>query len=182
MLTPTLTTRRILLRPLSMADAQACFNGWTGDRDVTKFMNYSRHVTIDDTNDWLALEQQNLASDTNFTWGLVLKATGELFGSAGVQLNEEYGLWELGYNIMKKYWNLGLTTEAAERIVRFANEELGVCRLLGRHAKDNPASGRVMEHLGFVYQRDSSYTCFDGVRSFESREYLLELPESVCES
>lgn len=38
-----LETERLILRPLSVADAQAIFDRWTSDPVVTKYMRYSTH-------------------------------------------------------------------------------------------------------------------------------------------
>jgi hypothetical protein len=50
--------------------------------------------------------------------------------------------------------------------------------VLGGHAKANPASGRVLEKLGFVYQKDSIQPHIDGQRFFGSKDYLLELTKT----
>lgn len=86
-------------------------------------------------------------------------------------------MFELGYNIMRKYWNQGLTTEAAKAIIDFGHRRLGIKKFLGRHAKENVASGKVMQKVGFVYQKDGSYTSSDGKRTYESREYILEFKD-----
>ena len=125
------------------------------------------------------MEQNNIESDTNYTWGFVLLENNELFGSGSINYNEKQKLFELGYNIMKKYWNRGLTTEASKAMIRFAAQKLEIRSFFSGHAKDNPASGRVLEKLGFIYQKDSEYSSFDGRRSFESKEYILQItPES----
>lgn len=177
MITPNLETNRIMLRPLSINDAAIIFKNWTSDPEVARFMNWNLHQNVEETKEWLTLEEENVKNDNNYTWGFVLKETGELFGSGGIHYYEQYGMFELGYNIMKKYWNQGYTTEASRRILDFAIEELGIKEFLARHAKGNPGSGKVMEKVGFAYQKDGSYSSFDGLRSFESREYILRINE-----
>ena len=44
-----------------------------------------------------------------------------------------------------------------EAIVDFAKNVLKVKELVGRYAKENPASGRVMDKLGFRYFREIPY-------------------------
>ncbi|MCL2149609.1 MAG: GNAT family N-acetyltransferase [Dehalococcoidia bacterium] len=175
MITPIIETARLLLRPLKVADATLIYNNWASDPEVAKYMNWSLHQSIDDTIEWLSAEEKDIAAETNYTWGFVLKENQELFGSGGIRYNAEYEMYELGYNIMKKYWNLGLTTEAAWAMIDFATQELGISSFLGRHATENPASGRIMEKLGFSFQREGQYTSFDGARLFNSREYLLSV-------
>jgi len=76
---------------------------------------------------------------------------------------------------MKTYWNCGYTTEAMKAILKFAVANLGIKKVSGGHAKENLASAKVIEKLGFVYDRDDITPHIDGVRFFDSREYLLEL-------
>lgn len=114
----------------------------------------------------------------NYIWGLVLKETGELFGSGGLIWEDDWKLYQVGYNLMKKYWNRGYTTEAMKAILDFAVTDLDIRQVLGGHAKANPAPGRVLEKLGFVYQKDSIQPHIDGKRFFDSKDYLLDLVES----
>ena len=175
MITTDLETARILLRPLSIADAETIFNNWAHDLDVARYMNWNLHQSVKDTVEWLTLEEINIAKETNYTWGFVLKENQGLFGSGGINYNEEFEMFELGYCIMKKYWNLGLTTEAVKAILDFAVQKIGVVTFLGRHAKENPASGKVLEKAGFIFQKEGKFSSFDGRRTFESKEYLFSV-------
>lgn len=173
MKTPILETERLLLRPLTTNDVESAFSNWTSDPDVAKFMRWELHSNISETFEWLVSEETLIESDSVYNWGFVLKETGELIGSGGLVFIESKGMYELGYNIMKKYWNQGLTTEAAKVIIDFGINELNQRRFYCCHAKDNPASGKVMTKVGFRYQRDGVYSSWNQERKFESKEYLL---------
>lgn len=177
MKTPILETERIILRPLKVSDAQTIFDNWASDPEVTEFMRYSTHETVNTTIEWLTFEESNCNNDKYFSWGFVLKETGELFGSGGVGYKDENNQddFEIGYNIMKKYWGKGLVTEAMKEVISFAFNELKLSKLYVCHAKDNIGSQRVVEKLGFTYVGDGDFTCFDG-RVFQSRKYILEAP------
>lgn len=175
MRTPILETDRIILRPMLVTDAEHVFYSWTSDPEVAKYMIWDLHKDVEDTIQWLRMEETNVESDKAYNWGFVLKETGLLFGSGGINFKEERGMYELGYNIMRKYWNQGLTTEASKAILEFAVNQLGARKFLGCHAKDNVGSGKVMEKLGFIYQKEGSYTDISGDRFFMSKEYLLDL-------
>lgn len=176
MLTPILETERILLRPLTAADAEEIYANWTSDPEVARFMRWDLHRSVKDTADWLTVEEQHLHHDATYTWGFVLKETGELFGSGGL-VSKDTNVLELGYNIMRKHWGKGLTTEASRAILYFGVKTLGVRQYYACHATDNPASGKVLEKLGFVYEKDCTYTTFSGTRSYPCREYALTIPE-----
>lgn len=175
MKTPILETERLILRPLALSDCEAIFNGWTSDPEVSRFMRWNTHENIEVTRGWIRREEELVEDDSVYNFGFVLKETGELIGSGGLVFVEERGMYELGYNLMKKYWGKGLTTEAAQRIVDFAANDLEQKTLFCCHAKDNPASGRVMEKIGFKYIGDSVYYSWDKTRKFDSRDHILEL-------
>lgn len=167
-------TERLILRPLIEEDAEEAFKNWTGDPEVAKFMRWDVHKSVDETREWIKSEVDMAKEGGLYDWAFVLKETGELIGSGGFIFSEDAGLYELGYNIMKKYWNRGYATEAAQAIVKFAVNELKLKKLYCCHAKDNTASGRVMEKAGFVYWRDGSYESRDGNKKYACREYLFE--------
>ncbi len=173
MKTPILETTRLILRPLSANDAETIYKNWTSDPAVAKFMRWELHKDVSVTREWLSAEETLIESDEVFNWGFVLKETGELIGSGGLIFVEEKGMYELGYNIMKKYWGQGLATEASEKIIEYGTNELKQTKFYCCHAKDNPASGKVMMKVGFVYQNDGEYYSWDKTRRFESKECLL---------
>ena len=55
---------------------------------------------------------------------------------------------ELGYWIGVPYWGQGFATEAAQVIVRYGFQTLGLNRIYAHHMARNPASGRVLQRVG----------------------------------
>jgi len=88
-------------------------------------------------------------------------------------------MYEIGYALARNCWGRGLATEAAGRIAAFAKDELKVKQLFATHAADNAASGRVLEKTGFIYQKEGTYSSFDGSRTFQSKEYIMNLEHYV---
>lgn len=173
MKTPILETERLLLRPLTVDDAESAFANWTSDPDVAKFMRWELHKSISETREWLLSEETLVESDRVYNWGFILKETGELIGSGGLVFIDSKDMYELGYNMMRKYWRKGLTTEAANAIIGFGKNKLMQKQFYCCHAIDNPASGKVMTKVGFQYQNDGVYYSWNQERKFESKEYLL---------
>ncbi len=173
MKTPVLETERMILRPITVADAGDIFERWTADERVSKYVKWCTHNSVDDTVEWLKMEEDGILSDDTYTWGFTLKSSGYLFGSGGLCFNDEEGIFELGYNIMHEYWNQGYASEAAKAILEFAIKELNQREFVAWHAVDNPASGKVMEKCGFVYEKNEMHTKFDGVTSWETKKHRL---------
>ena len=59
------------------------------------------------------------------------------------------GAVELGYWIARPFWGRGFATEASRALIEIATT-LRVAQLEASHFIDNPASGRVLEKLGFA--------------------------------
>ena len=181
MMTNIIETERLILRPLTLADADTAYHGWTGDPEVAKYVSWLPHHSIDDTIEWLKeIEWKqdnmgNILTNDNYIWGFVLKETGKLFGSGGLIWVNDWQLFQVGYNIMKSHWNRGYTTEAMAAILQFAALSLGIKKVAGGHAKENLASAKVLSKLGFEYDRDDITMHVDGSRAFHSREYFLTI-------
>ncbi len=56
----------------------------------------------------------------------------------------------LGYWFDRAVWGRGYAFEAAYAMTCFAFEVIGLSKLHSEHAVDNPASGRVLQKLGFM--------------------------------
>ena len=175
MRTPIIETERLVLRPLFVQDAEVIFDRWTSDDRVSKYVRWSTHKNIKETIDWLSMEENNITSDEVYQWGFEMKESGYLFGGGGIRFNITEKVFELGYNIMHRYWYQGYTTEAAKAILDFAINTLNEKEFMACHALENPASGRVMEKCGFLYEKNEIHTKFDGVTSYEVKKYRLTL-------
>jgi RimJ/RimL family protein N-acetyltransferase len=61
---------------------------------------------------------------------------------------------EVAYALMTDFWGKGLATEMAAATVRVAFEQLGLAEVVAFTLPTNWASRRVMEKVGFQYERD----------------------------
>ncbi len=161
--TPTLETTRLILRPFKKEDAEDVFECWESDPDVAKYMFWTSHNDIEKTKEWIAFEIGQIEKEDWYRFAIELKGTKELIGTALIYYEEEVSCWEIGYNLGKKYWGKGYITEAMEKVIEFAVEQLAISQIVGRYAKENPASGNVMKKLGFQYEKDIPYECNDGM-------------------
>lgn len=160
--TPVLETQRLILRTFEEGDAVDVFEGWESDPDVARYMFWTSHNDIERTKQWIKKEMSKVSKDDWYRWALVSKDENRVIGTGLVYYEPEVSGWEIAYNLAKKYWGKGYTTEAMTEIVRFAKEQLNLEELIGRYAKENEASGNVMKKLGFVYESDIPYECNRG--------------------
>jgi RimJ/RimL family protein N-acetyltransferase len=98
------------------------------------------------------------AEQPDYTFGITLRSDGSYIGGCGVHLreNEEF---ELGYWVGKPCWGNGYATEAARAVTSAAFETFALERLTAGWFEGNPASGRVLEKLGFVPDGEEMRDC-----------------------
>ena len=172
-----LETERLILRPLTLADAPAVFV-WGGDPEVNRYMAYPLERSMADAEAWLReVERADGRNDLDF--GFVRKENGLLIGSGGVYRKKgtwwRRSWWTLGYNLRRDCWGRGYAAEAARAMVDFAHRKRGARIFLADHAVDNPASGRVLEKCGLVFDHNGQYSKLDDSATFPSKSYRLEL-------
>lgn len=175
MKTPTLETERLLLRPFKTSDTKDVFEGWERDADVAKYMFWCSHNDIERTKEWISFELGQINKDDWYRFAFILKETKELIGTGLIYYEEEVKGWEIGYNLAKKYWGNGYATEGMKNIIQFARENLNIKEIIGRCAKENPASGNVMKKLGFQYEKEILYECNNGTVHRKGLLYRLYL-------
>ena len=147
-------TKRLILRPTSINDAEQVFNSWASDPEVTKYMTWQPHADIEATKAILAEWDKEYERLDYYHWGLVLKETGIIVGSGGTRgVNEKnQSVDELGYCLGRAYWGKGYMSEAVAAMIEHLFNTVGLNRIASCHYPDNIASGRVMEKCGMVFE------------------------------
>jgi ribosomal-protein-alanine N-acetyltransferase len=147
--TKELTTKRLKLRRFTVEDAQDMFNNWANDAEVTKFMRWPPHATLDVTRELLSKWVEEYEKSDYYSWAI--EYNGRLIGSIGApSIKERDERTGIGYCIARDCWNKGITTEALEAVCNYLFDEVGFNRLEIRHATENPASGKVAQKCGFI--------------------------------
>ena len=172
--TQKIETPRLLLRRLLPEDAEMMYTNWANDPQVTRYLRWEPHRNAAQTRELLAAWALLYPNEDYYQWAIVEKATGQVFGTISIFRSEESeraawsgfdgsgGIWEIGYCIGRAWWNHGFTTEALQALVDFWFRNTDGSWLSCCHAVQNPASGRVMQKAGFVYDHDAVYHKFDG--------------------
>ncbi len=154
--TKVIKTPRLLLRPFVMEDAQAMYENWASDPEVTKYLTWPPHGSVEISRAILAQWVSSYQKADFYQWAIVLKELGEPIGSISVvSHNDDLKKAEIGYCIGKNWWRQGITAEALIAVMDFLFDEVGMNRLEARHDPRNPQSGNVMKKAGMVYEGTS---------------------------
>ena len=160
-------TQRLILRRLELSDAEDMFKNYCNNDNVTKFLSWSTHKSIDDTKEYIsnvALPKYEL--DDSYLWVLVLKETNEVIGSLeAFNIDKKLKSVMFGWVLSEKYWGQGLMTEAASVARDYLFDE-GFVRIWAYHNKDNPKSGRVMQKIGMTHEGTLKKYSFDNKGNF----------------
>ena len=138
-----LSTDRLILRPLALADAPDV-RRLVGVREVagaTADIPFPFEDGMAEA--WIA----SIDAATQATFGIAHE--GALVGAIGLHLDRANEQAELGYWLGVAHHGRGFATEAGAAVIRHGFEALGLERIFASHLGRNPASGRVLAKLGF---------------------------------
>lgn len=147
---PELTTRRLVLRPFTPADAREV-QRLAGERAIAATTCSIPHPYPDGAAEaWIAGHPAAYAEGVSVTFAITLRKGGELAGCIGFNVNGKNEWAEIGYWIGQPYWGHGYATEALRALIPWAFATFPLQRLQACHFMSNPASGRVMEKAGMT--------------------------------
>lgn len=145
-----LETPRLYLRQWQDSDAEQLY-ALARDPRVGPIAGWPPHKDLQDSRFVLREILQ-----TEESYAIVLKETGAVIGSIGLQRNSDLasgdGERELGYWLGVPFWGKGYMPEAAREVLRHAFEDLQLDVVWCGYYEGNAQSKRVQEKLGFVFQ------------------------------
>jgi len=150
---PSLETPRLILRRLTLDDAEALANAINHPKIAATTTNIPHPYNPDDARSWIESHLDDSITSDSLPFGLFLRESGELIGGAELSSIDKINLKaELGYWCAVDFWGRGYTTEAARAIVDYGFRELNLERIYARCFDINPASARVMEKIGMTFE------------------------------
>lgn len=153
-------TARLLLRPGWAEDAPALAAAIGDERIVRNLATAPWPYRLRDAEAFLAQPRDPVLP--SFLIFERTDAEPRLLGSCGLGRRAS-GAVELGYWVARRFWGRGVATEASRALLDIAHM-LRLPRLQASHFLDNPASGRVLEKLGFLHTGIAAprYSCARG--------------------
>ena len=146
-------TERLQLRRLAVDDAEfilrllneSSFIQNIGDRGVR---------TLDDARAYIL--KGPVASYEKFGFGLWMvetKPRATPIGICGLLKREVLEDVDIGYALLPEFWSQGYALESASAVMSYAREKLRATRVLAVVNADNQSSIRLLEKLGFQFER-----------------------------
>jgi ribosomal-protein-alanine N-acetyltransferase len=131
-----------------MDDAEAVFDGYARDPDVTRFLSWAPHRSLADTRAFLRGCMDDWREQSRFPWTITRPSDGAPIGM--IDLRPAGHMAETGYVLSRAEWGNGYMTEALTAVVEAAFALPGIYRVSAICDVENLASARVMEKAGMV--------------------------------
>lgn len=157
---PTLTTERLTLRPLTLADVPA-LHAWLSDPAVMRFWSTLPHTDIKQTEDWVRVSLDTMAKGEAQDFAVLHE--GEIIGRIAFWQGNEIGFF---FDPAKQ--GQGFASEALRAISRFGFDTLGFSSIEADVDPDNTPSLRLLERNGFERTGFAEKTFEIGGKWFDS--------------
>lgn len=139
-------TERLVLRRPRLDDAEAIFARYASDPEVTRYLAWPRHETVEATRAFLEFSEAEWERWPAGPYLIESRDHGSLLGSTGLAF-EEPDSASTGYVLARDAWGRGYATEALRAIIGIARG-VGVRRLYAVCHVDHEPSRRVLEKGG----------------------------------
>lgn len=149
---PVLSTKRLVLRAMTMEDATA-FRALLSIPEVTRYSNWP-DAPSEEEGVQIAQEYAGLfSSEKGCSWVIEDLQFGNFIGSIRFNyFNKSSKVGGIGYELHPRYWGCGLMTEAVRTVVAHGHDYFDINRIEAWTLPGNPASDRVLEKSGFRYE------------------------------
>ncbi|MBS1551451.1 MAG: GNAT family N-acetyltransferase [Bacteroidetes bacterium] len=157
---PILETDRLILKELSLNDAEDIFEIYSNE-EVMKYFGKNTYKDLSEAELMIEMCIRAFKNKEGIRWGIVFKNSGELIGSAGIwRIIEKHLRGEIGYDLKITHWNKGIMTEALRAVTEFGFSKMNLHSLEANIDPDNAASRRLLGKIGFSkegYFRESYF-------------------------
>ena len=158
-------TERLVLEPIELRHAEGILAATVASRpELLPWMPWAKSPTIEGV--------REMAAEGGHSFAIVDRPTREVIGVAGLNPFAD-GSFELHYWIRSDRVGRGLATEASRALLDWGRTSLGATRFTLWAGRENKASRRVAEKLGFVHVGPLNWRPEGGFGQFDAESYEL---------
>jgi ribosomal-protein-alanine N-acetyltransferase len=146
---PILTTERLTLRQLVIADEQEIFT-LRSDREINKYLDRQVSNTIDDARNFINMVNENINKNDSLYWAITLRNRNILVGTICLfGFSDENNKCEIGYELSTNFQGQGIMKEAAEKVIDYAFNTIKVQKIEAFLHRDNQRSIKLLKKFAF---------------------------------
>ena len=148
-----LSTKRLVIQRVTLGDAPFLLElmndkDWIqniGDRGIRSVKEAEEYIT--------SKFLKSYAEDKIGFYGIVLKETGEMIGTAGLIDRDGLDHVDIGYGFLPAYRGKGYALEATKAIYDYGYDQLGLDKIVAIVNSDNTDSIKLLKKLGLRFEK-----------------------------
>ncbi len=149
----TLETSRLILRPLTRADAPSIQTVASICEMADTMISIPHPYPNSEVEHYISKQLAEFEKGHSVTFVIERKFERVFSGLIKVRdIEQEHSQAELSFWLAVEAWGQGYISEALKPLLRFAFKDLGLNRLCAYHMVRNPASGKVLQKNGFIQE------------------------------
>jgi ribosomal-protein-alanine N-acetyltransferase len=149
---PTLRTDRLILRPMKPSEGPRIEELLRDPEIAAGTTGVPYPYPEGEAARWIRSHRHEWRSGTAATFGIVDRASGQLVGAVGLEVQPGNDAAELGCWVGVASWNRGYMTEATRALLAFAFGPMRLNRVYAFNMARNAAPARAMEKLGMALE------------------------------
>ena len=153
----SMETERAILTLLTHRDFTDVLDMFN-DPDTSTYIRHLHRRSVEDYKAVLLARLDQIKHKVGFHWVARLKETGIFVGAVNISPIPGTAKMQLGFQLKKEFWNKGFATELAGKALEAGLKEKRISPIYGVFEKDNVASRRVLEKLGFEADHRAVHT------------------------
>ena len=143
-----ISTERLILCKPRMEDAPVIIESDARDLEVTRYLVWKPHKSIQETEQFLSACEQLWQTGKDFAYAITLKENDTLIGMFGLHpMNLKL---EVGYALARLHWGKGYMTEVLRKVIDWALTQADIYRVQAICDVKNIGSSRVMEKADMI--------------------------------
>lgn len=172
--TRLLEAERIILRKITMDDCTAMYNHWACLEECSQFFPWSPVQDIELYKEKVASWVANYENQLYFNWIIELKKSKDVIGIINLHnIDEINQIAETSYILCPRYWGNGIMTEALNRVLQYAFEELEINRVQADVFQGNYASDQVLIKCGMQKEGIARKRYYKGGTYIDAVQYAI---------
>ena len=134
------------------------------EEDTFKYLKFLQVMSPQEYTQFLHTKLEQIRTGAGYHWAARSKKDGQFIGAVNLNPIRGTSRLQIGAQLKRDYWSQGFASELLQRLVEFGIHELHLPAVYGVFEKENSASRRLLEKLGFVFEK-----------SFQEKEVEVEV-------
>jgi ribosomal-protein-alanine N-acetyltransferase len=174
---PELTTDRLILREVTMNDAESVFR-LRSNEQVMKYIPRPRAKSIEEAENWLRVIIEAIQINEAINWAICLKVNPSThIGNIGYwHLQNENYRGEIGYMLDPLFFGKGIMLEAMKPVLQYGFNVMNLHSIEALVDPENIASCNVLLKAGFQQEGYFRENCFYDGKFLDTVVFSLVAP------